>query len=376
MLGRVLRLAREIFGESCLRPRQKGGHGSHRSRSLGALPLRAALSRLARGRPLSVEEDASVSWSLHPAERSYAQPALHLSGQLDRVVGFDEESSRALEWTRVLGGPREHRATTAHILKNAVVHEGHIYTRRARHSVGPGRPKPWPVVPDRHFSRCALASSATGRKYFGHWLTDDCSRALTRDEVGPFVFAEQPFSPHQRGYAELLDIPLATVRTAAFDELLMLDDVGQNGHKRSRYMRMRARVLDGPRVADGPGVYLRRGPGRARRRLLDEPAIEALLAARGFLIADPSDPFDLLLSKLRGAPLVVGVEGSQLAHALFTLRARGGLLCLQPPDRFNNVLKDVADCIGLRYGFLIGEGTERGFRIDRDELLATIDLFA
>jgi hypothetical protein len=71
--------------------------------------------------------------------------------------------------------------------------------------------------------------------------------------------------------------------------------------------------------------------------------------------------------------VVVSVEGSQMTHALATLRDGGTLIALQPPDRFNNNYADLCDCAGLRYGFIVGERVQGGFRVDIPQLLALLD---
>lgn len=78
------------------------------------------------------------------------------------------------------------------------------------------------------------------------------------------------------------------------------------------------------------------------------------------------------------AKLVVGVEGSHLIHAMVTIAEGGTLLVLQPPNRFNNPLKDYTDCLGMNYAFLTGHAVEDGFEVDLDQLarlLEQIDRF-
>ena len=47
---------------------------------------------------------------------------------------------------------------------------------------------------------------------------------------------------------------------------------------------------------------------------------------------------------------------------------QGGILTLQPPYRFNNIYKEYADCLEMKYGFIVGEQVEDGFQINLDRL--------
>jgi capsular polysaccharide biosynthesis protein len=82
-----------------------------------------------------------------------------------------------------------------------------------------------------------------------------------------------------------------------------------------------------------------------------------------------------IAAAIHNARLVVGIEGSHLAHAIYAIADGGTLLAIQPPNRFNNVFKDIADAMALRYAFIVGAPVPGGFEVevDRlDRLIATI----
>jgi capsular polysaccharide biosynthesis protein len=115
---------------------------------------------------------------------------------------------------------------------------------------------------------------------------------------------------------------------------------------------------------------IRRGQQGAARVLTNAAEIEQILVAQGFHIVDPEQStVQEIVAATQGARLVVGLEGSHLLHCIYTMAQNGGLCVLQPPFRFNNVLKNYADCVGISYGFVIGEANEHGFAINPDELL-------
>jgi capsular polysaccharide biosynthesis protein len=124
------------------------------------------------------------------------------------------------------------------------------------------------------------------------------------------------------------------------------------------------------------GVYLRRGAFGAQdpRVLINGEEVESFLAAQGFAIVDPDRlSSEELCRQMRGASVVVGIEGSHLAHAIYTMASDGVICALQPPRRFNNVYKDYTDCVGMRYAFVVGAPKDGGFVVPKDELARTLE---
>ena len=122
-------------------------------------------------------------------------------------------------------------------------------------------------------------------------------------------------------------------------------------------------------------VYLRRGKSAERRELVNEDEIaERLLQVGASVLQMEETPTESIIEYLLGAEVVIGVEGSQLCHAVHTLREGGAIVVIQPPFRFYNAHKDWADALGMKYGFVVGDPAENGFELDPDDLLRTIDL--
>ena len=122
-------------------------------------------------------------------------------------------------------------------------------------------------------------------------------------------------------------------------------------------------------------VYLKRGPTAEARFVENEDAVVNELAKRGVEIMEAeTTPLEKIISHLLEARVVITIEGSQQEHAAFTLPQSSALITLQPPYRFNNLSKDWTQCIGMKYGFVVGDPCENGFSINIDELLQTVDL--
>jgi capsular polysaccharide biosynthesis protein len=153
-------------------------------------------------------------------------------------------------------------------------------------------------------------------------------------------------------------------------------DFGQNRGKRARLQLLRDRLTHRLPVARHAGVYLRRGQGFARS-IVNEAEVEAFLVRQGFVVVDPmAHSVADILRLTHGVRYVVGVEGSQLCHAVFTMARGGGIVALTPADRFNNVTKDYTDATGLRYGFTICPASDGGYRVQIDSLARVIDQLA
>ena len=75
-----------------------------------------------------------------------------------------------------------------------------------------------------------------------------------------------------------------------------------------------------------------------------------------------------------GARVVVGVEGSGLAHGILGLAPGGSLLVLQPPDRFVTVYKNTVEREGQHFAFVVGQPRGDGFYVDPAEVERTLDL--
>lgn len=75
---------------------------------------------------------------------------------------------------------------------------------------------------------------------------------------------------------------------------------------------------------------------------------------------------------LNRARIAIAVEGSSLMHALLMMPERAALLTIQPPQRFNNVLKGYADALGLRYAFTVADVARDGFHLPFSRLLGAL----
>jgi len=311
---------------------------------------------------------AARRWILAPAVRSRAPAAIYLDSDLALVTGTGAYGTLQDAFRDLLQDDWEHRATTAYQLKSASIANGRIYCGRWKGHWMPGPIKDLfgPMLQVEHGS---IACTWMGNLYFGHWLVDDLPLHLAAEATGgPIVMARKPYT-QEPDYRRLLGLSVVAVERAQVRDLIIHDDVGQNGFKAARYQRLRARVAAQVTGGTGKPVYLLRGSTGAQRALLNEAQIADYLQTQGFQVACPERTgLADLMATLAGAPLVVGIEGSHMTHAIYAMAAGGTLCTIQPPDRFVNVVRGFTSSIGARYATVVGERAPGGFALPLHKL--------
>jgi hypothetical protein len=304
-------------------------------------------------------------------------PAIFDEAQLARVTGCQAETAWEHERGRIFGGAVEHAAAIAYRLDGVLLLDGMLYCRRMRLPQVDERERLLATLPKGAASASAsLPSTLAGNKYFGHFLTDDLSTALFGRTLAPVAFtaAAEPRSPHRRHYRAVLSLPDTDLRSARLQVAWVFQDFAMGAHKRERLLQMRLALRASvPAPADDRLVFFRRRSGGVARAPVDEAAIETALVGAGFRVVDVEAMTGAqILASVHGAAIAVGVEGSQMNHAIFGMRDGGAIVALQPPDRFNNVLKDVCDAVGHRYGFVVGSASPGGWSVAADEILRLV----
>lgn len=314
--------------------------------------------------------------TIHPAERSDARSVIMLEDDWEAITAIQAETTFEIEQQRVAGGLRDHQATQRYMLRNVLATPRGFYTLGGSFSqYGPPDLRDLltgqMVTCDRGF----FAPSAISMKYFGHWLTDTLPTALLCGEDEALYLPPNPAWPHSTAYLETLGLETISAPLVFFREMSFCIDIGQNTHRQARQRRIRKRITAalGPGNG-GAGVFILRGQSGVDRVLVNEAALAARFATRGFKVCASSDPLPKLLAAVRGAPIVISMEGSHVAHALFAAAPDALLVTLNPTDRFNNVYADYLAGLGLRMATLVVPREARGYYADPDRLDRLIDL--
>jgi hypothetical protein len=268
------------------------------------------------------------------------------------------------------------KPTLRYVLENVVVHNGIIYGHGGEKLFNHDFQRDWPKTEWSCSEELALRSSLIGCYYFGEWLWQDSATHLLAEADGKVVSMPTPSWPHRADYLSLFAQSYTQIDNVYIRRLILYDDIAQNAHKANRLRTLRARLAQNRSHRTSTRVaYLMRGAGGKSRNISNEEEILECLTRRGVAILDPEKlSVPDLVTELFDSRIVIGVEGSQLCHAIFTLRDEGGVLAIQPPDRFFNSSMDWSRALNMRYGIVVGQQRETGFYLPGDDLLRTIDL--
>ncbi len=324
----------------------------------------------------SLKEEASEIRELCSVEKAERPAAVYLDGQLEKICAFQEWTSPALEKARYSAGPVRHEAAYAYKINDALLHDGNLYCGRARIQLVYEKESLIPSYIDHITDEVAIPSSMVGSRYFGHFIVDDCCTALVARELADIAWIDTTilFSEHVQKYLEIFQLPTNTLRTSRLRQAWLFQDFAMNSHKRRRLSLMRDQVRNLPGLRTGHGVFFRRRGAGVHRGLVNEEALEQRLIREGYEIVDVTKEslFDII-ELTKDAEVVVGVEGSALMHGILSMNPKGVVVCIQPPYRFGCLLKDHTDAYGITFGFVVGQGSPKAFKVDEDELLQTIE---
>lgn len=183
------------------------------------------------------------------------------------------------------------------------------------------------VPPDSMpFVSAASVFMATGGEFnYGHYLLDCLAALLAIEEQGLLAQAPPVAPPLKRWQADLLNLAFPglkprTLRAplARLGEAVFASPMDHFLHRPNRLLiDLRDRILDAAPPASARRVYISRR-AYPMRVMVNEPALEAALEARGFTIvrAEALTPSEQV-ALVRGAEVVVGATGAGLANALF-----------------------------------------------------------
>ncbi len=336
-------------------------------------PLQRLLTRIFLGSK-DYQEVSYKSYTLSPSETKLSLPAIYLEGQLDKITGFIEGVNLDMEKKRLSGTMREHGATVAYHIRDALILNGYVYKGAMKYTPVSTpesffRPKVVDYIP-----KAALSCTFTGNRFFSHWMIDDLTLALAAQELAEAITLTRKPYIHELDYLNHFNIQTRSVAQAKCGDLIIIDDVGQNSFKRQRYEVLRSSLKNLTPLEPNYGIMIRRGKSGVSRIMTNEDEVAQFLETRGFSIINPQCMSAReIISRTLGAKIIIGTEGSHMAHGLFTMADNGTIINLQPPYRFHCIFKDYTDCLDMRYGFIVGNSSPGGFTIDVEELARTLD---
>ncbi len=343
-----------------------------------AMILRLA-HRALNGKPADFASMASGKSILHPAETERIEPAIFSEDALERIIRLSPWCNWDKEMLTAKGGRVEHASTVAYTFEDVRIAGPLLYrgAAKSRHGFGPETLTLGNGVEFQEIDAAHILTNWPASEFFGQYLLDNFPLELIPTLEGERISTVTRPYPHAESYRSLLGLNKPKkVTYGRIKKLTIYRDFSQNSYKSKRYQILRTRLRDklAPLDRKLTGVYIRRGAAGERRMLTNEPEIEARLASLGFDIVVPDQlTASEIAQRTLDAPIVVGVEGSHLSHAIFSVAEEGTFLVLQPPDRFAMAYKEFTDSMDMRFAFIVGAQTEDGFAIDVDELERMID---
>ena len=311
-----------------------------------------------------------------PGSRVRTAAAVFLPGEADRIVAAIDSSDLASERCSVGEIDVENHATIAYRYEDGLIADGCWYAADEYDVMRAQHRRPLILGSAPHFDEAQLCTDLTSERFFGHWFCDGLSMEL--------LAADRAITPmaltgtnrfHEDGYRRLVALQCEKVDVATVGTLWVVDDRGYNSHRVQRLRRLRSTLRSNVKGQGNRLVFVDRGNTGAARNLVNRDRLLDRLTHEGFVVIQPEamQAADIA-SALVDAKLVVGVEGSQLKHSMLTLADGAGIMAIQPPDRFNVWNKHVAQCLGLNFGFVVGDACDGGFVADIDRTMRTIEL--
>lgn len=345
------------------------------------LTIKPFVSRALRrtGFATDYRQRADRSWEIEPGCESKRLSAIFDEDDLKRITNTAPYTTLDFQVEQLRAGRYQHPARRAHLFRNAEMVDGHLFTMRMVHAMAFKRLPGFSTKPRLDIAGGALGTSEYGNKYFGHWLCDDISMSMTARQFGTVVGhvnSDNRLIGHQAAYAKLLDWDIRLLESAHFRELTILDWSPATPFHAERFAALRNKLPIEQPSRPNRGVLLLRHSSGQRRILANESAIAELVRDRGFHVIDPmTSSVEDLVKVCSHARVVMGVEGSQLAHGFLPMATPGGtMLTLQPPFKFDNFWKSRCDCVGSRYAFIVGtQVDEAGFTVEVDQVSRMLD---
>lgn len=329
-------------------------------------------------------------------QAAYKSEVIVEAGMIDAITPFYWES----HLPRIMGAKsygaeqvinedlnRKHfhfKAVIGYWLRDAVLLDGSVYCGLHRHDLRNIHQEKRRISLNMsgsigHMKEAALVSTVAGSTWWGHFLEDEIPLQMLSEKFAQPVAHNRHLYRDEICYREILKVE-SPIRysVAYFDNLLIIDEFAQNPNKTRRYKTIRDNLKYN--VKSGfDRIYLRRGETGARRVLINEDKIIALLEIEGYKVVDiSSSSADEIMSFCMGASVVVSVEGSHLAPLLYSMRDFASLIILNPPNQVHTTVADIGVFCGLSSAMFICETTDTGdpsteFYADPDELCRFID---
>lgn len=345
------------------------------------LMIKPLLHRIFKGHYRDLRSIANKSSILCPEERIEVPPAIYLNGTIEKIKSLSPWRNWPGEKLLINGGHKISSPTIVYHIKDVDLLEAFLYSGFAIDN--PGFGKQQLLLMDKNtpqmIDKANLVTTWSGSRWFGSLLLDDFPLELIADDPDNNITMISKIYTHELGYRKLLGINHSSLIThARIKDFEIYIDPTHNSHRAARYKSLRTRLKKNfpqEQNASNRKVFIKRGQTGDPRRLLNESEIESFLQKLDFDIIEPEVlSAEEIARRTLNARIVIGIEGSHLSHAQYSIADDATLLVIQPPDRFSMVYKDFTDCLGMKYAFLVADQLNGGFSVSLDELQRILEL--
>lgn len=317
-------------------------------------------------------------WDYRPVAASVTldcRPAIFFPEQLDRVIACEWGRSLQSEVEKLLATKWRSSPIGICELREVWVLGGHVFHTDGRNLLRDSGIMKALTGKLESFDAVAIPNTRLGLRYFGHWLRDDCSGFEYAKDFGKIISVSLPNYRDAAGYAGLVGQVWEESEGFFAERATFVSDIGFSLEKAKRLRALRARLRQNCKTQNVSSlVFIRRGANDPRRNALNEDELIEQMSRIGVRVVDGDRPIAETMEDILDAEVIIGMEGSQLAHAVQLLRQDGAIVALQSPFRFYNPHHEWCRMLGMSYGTVVGQAVDGGFEVAFEDVMQMVDL--
>lgn len=314
------------------------------------------------GKQFNPSNHKSETIVLCEEEYQRAEPAVCLPDHMLRITGCNPLTTLESELNMFYNQNLVHGASLLIRFKNAYLTQGSIWSRSRQYLNV--RMHQDSILEPVELEAATYVDNEMSAIYFAHWYNDFAPATLTANPERPalscYVHTYEQLKSHgishAKAYERLFDLEAIYANRGYIKELFLLQDFGQNSYKIKRYNELRTRLEHKikPEDCKFKGVYIVRGGSGGKRNLENEPELIEFLSKKGFDILNPEKmTVEEIVKRLWNAPMIIGVDGGAVTHAMYTAAKNAPFLILYPPHRFSYHYKGFCDSMHYPFGMYI-----------------------
>lgn len=298
-------------------------------------------------------------------EIEVSQP-IYLTDDLDRIIGSPFGITIQQEIDELSAQTYSSGPFYQYQLENILLLKNRIYFDKYEYMLNPlEKAKRFYNSKDMiSYSEAAFSSMRISTVFFGHWLHEELMLIDYLQGRGDIV-TTSPMTPQKEEIKGLFNLqfnatPYAHIRSAnmfeGWQHSSIYVEVLKKYKEKISFFSSDKKKINRPSV-----VYLKRGESAAKRNLTNENELLDSLSKDYDIKAyvAESTPIKQLYSEIYSADIILGVEGSQLAHGIIAGKPGAVLVCIQPPARFYNPFKNYCSDANIKYAFFVAEPDEK-----------------